>query len=246
MPIRKDRRKKPPTHHPTGSERRMVRAEVAYILDELKVGDTWRVFRIMAEFTEGFEHMAELEDSVTVFGSARATSRSRFYRAARLLGNRLAERGIPCLTGGGPGIMEAANRGAFEAGGMSVGLNIELPEEQQPNPYLRRLISFRYFFVRKVMLVKYSRAFVIFPGGFGTLDELFEALTLIQTHKIAHFPVILFGNRHWAGLLRWMERRLTASGYIRGSDMDGIIVTDDVEEVLDIIGRCSRAQGDRR
>ncbi len=237
MGKRPERRKAPPPSPPCegvvspSDERRSGSAPGRYLLDELKRGD------IMAEFTEGFEHMSGLENAVTVFGSARASTRSRFYRAAREVGRGLADRGIPVLTGGGPGIMEAANRGAFEAGGMSVGLNIELPEEQDPNPYVKRFVTFRYFFVRKVMLVKYSRAFVIFPGGFGTLDELFESLTLIQTEKIAHFPVVLFGKRHWSGLFQWMQSRLCGPGYIRQSDLRGITVTDDVSEVLDIIGR---------
>jgi uncharacterized protein (TIGR00730 family) len=170
------------------------------------------------------------------------TSRHQWYKQARELGRALAAKKIPVLTGGGPGIMEAANRGAFESGGMSVGLNIELPEEQNPNPYVTRLISFRYFFVRKVMLVKYSRAFVIFPGGFGTLDELYEALTLIQTEKIAQFPVVLFGRKHWSGLLRWMEKNMVRPGYIAPHDLEWLTVTDDVAEVVEIIERARIAE----
>ena len=218
-----------------GAERRCSPMEYRYLLDELRLGDTWRLFRIMAEFTNGFEHMAAYENSVTVFGSARSTPRHKYYKIARDLGGHLARRNFTVLTGGGPGIMEAANRGAFENGGVSVGLNIELPEEQNPNPYVTKLISFRYFFVRKVMLVKYSRAFVIFPGGFGTMDELFEALTLIQTEKIAEFPVILFGKRHWSGVIRWMENHLERNGYISGGDLGSLMLTDDVHEAVDMI-----------
>jgi uncharacterized protein (TIGR00730 family) len=207
------------------------------MLDELRLGDTWRVFRIMSEFIHGFEHMAGLEHAVTVFGSARAKPTSKHYQMARKFGRALAERGIPVVTGGGPGIMEAANRGAREGGGKSVGLNIELPQEQQPNPHVTQLVSFRYFFVRKVMLVKYSQAFAIFPGGFGTLDELFEALTLMQTDKIARFPVILFGKRHWSGFLKWIDQRLVAEGYIDAMDLSYLTITDDIEEGLAILER---------
>lgn len=217
------------------AERRCSPHEYRYILDELRLGDTWRLFRILAEFTNGYEKMSAYENSVTVFGSARAKPSSRWYRTARDLGRHLARRNFTVLTGGGPGVMEAANRGAFETGGISVGLNIELPEEQAPNKYVSKLISFRYFFVRKVMLVKYSRAFVIFPGGFGTMDELFEALTLMQTEKIAEFPVILFGKRHWSGLLRWMETHMEKNGYISSGDLGTLMVTDDIHEAIEII-----------
>jgi len=218
-----------------GLERRCSQQEYRYILDELRVGDTWRMFRIMAEFTSGFEKMGEFEDAVTVFGSARMKPANRWYKMARELGGQLAKRHMPVLTGGGPGIMAAANRGAFEAGGVSVGLNIELPEEQNPNPYVSKLISFRYFFIRKVMLVKYSRAFVIFPGGFGTLDELFESLTLIQTEKIAKFPVILIGKKHWTGLIKWMDTHLEKPGYVSIGDIENLTVTDDVMKAIEVI-----------
>ena len=222
-------------------ERRIAPEEYRYLLDELRVGDTWRMFRIMGEFTSGFDNMSGLEGAVTAFGSARVNSRNKWYKVARELGRRLAEEKITVLTGGGPGIMEAANRGAYEAGGQSVGLNIELPSEQNPNPYVNRLISFRYFFVRKVMLVKYSCAFVIFPGGFGTLDELFEALTLIQTEKIAQFPVILFGKSHWKGLIKWMKTHMAGPGYVAGQDINDLIVTDEIDEALEVIIKAAKA-----
>lgn len=215
-----------------GSERRHHPQEYRYILDELKLGDTWRMFRILAEFTSGFERMAGFEEGVTVFGSARTKPTSKWYKLARQLGGELARRDITVLTGGGPGVMEAANRGAFEAKGVSVGLNIELPEEQHPNPYVSKLISFRYFFVRKVMLVKYSRAFVIFPGGFGTMDELFESLTLMQTEKIAEFPVVLVGKNHWHGILKWMENHMVKPGFITAQDLKHLTVTDDIGEII--------------
>src|SRR5213595_3611870 len=163
--------------------------------------DSWRIFRIMAEFVEGFETMSRVGRAVTIFGSARTKPSDRYYKAAEETARLLALEGFGVITGGGPGIMEAANRGAFEAGGVSVGCNIELPFEQKSNPYLTRSLKFKYFFVRKMMFVKYSLGFVIFPGGFGTLDELFEALTLIQTRKIRNFPVVLFGSNYWSGLL---------------------------------------------
>jgi uncharacterized protein (TIGR00730 family) len=222
-----------------GTERRVAPEEFPYLLDELRLGDTWRMFRIMGEFTSGFDNMSGLEGAVTAFGSARVKPRQKWYKVARELGRKLAEKNVPVLTGGGPGIMEAANRGAYEVGGRSVGLNIELPEEQNPNPYVNRLISFRYFFVRKVMLVKYSCAFVIFPGGFGTLDELFEALTLIQTEKIAQFPVILVGKSHWGGLVKWMKSHMERPGYVSEQDIADLVVTDDIDEVVEIISKAS-------
>ncbi len=172
--------------------------------DEFKHTDTWRVFRIMGEFVAGFDDLATLTRGVSIFGSAR-TGPDADYQAADETAKLLVQAGFAVITGGGPGIMEAGNRGAFEAGGVSVGCNIELPFEQRPNPYQTLSLKFKYFFVRKMMFVKYSQAFVIFPGGFGTLDELFEALTLIQTHKIRNFPVVLFGSRYWKGLLDWIK-----------------------------------------
>src|SRR5213083_2016520 len=168
--------------------------------DEFTHTDTWRVFRIMGEFVEGFDELATLTRAISIFGSARTHSDDPDYTAAQETAALLARAGFGVITGGGPGIMEAANRGAFEAGGLSVGCNIELPFEQRANPYQTLSLKFKYFFVRKMMFVKYSQAFIIFPGGFGTLDELFEALTLIQTHKIRDFPVVLFGSEYWSGL----------------------------------------------
>src|ERR1043166_7760497 len=171
--------------------------------DEFLHTDTWRVFRIMGEFVQGFEDLAHITNGVAVFGSARTPSDHPEYKSAQETGALLAHAGYPVITGGGPGIMEAANRGAFEAGGTSVGCNIELPHEQFSNNYLTLSLRFKYFFVRKMMFVKYSDAFIIFPGGFGTLDELFEALTLIQTTKIKHFPAFFYGSRYWQGRLDW-------------------------------------------
>src|SRR5436190_9000182 len=167
--------------------------------------DTWRVFRIMGEFVQGFEELARITNGVAVFGSARTHADHPEYKAAQETGALLAHAGYSVITGGGPGIMEAANRGAFEAGGASVGCNIELPHEQTSNAYLTTSITFKYFFVRKMMFVKYSDAFIIFPGGFGTLDELFEALTLIQTRKIHNFPVVLYSSKYWQGMLDWLK-----------------------------------------
>ena len=205
--------------------------------DEFTSTDTWRVFRIMGEFVEGFDELATVTRGVAIFGSARTPADTPYYAAAQETAGLLAHAGYTVITGGGPGIMEAANRGAFEAHGASIGCNIELPFEQSPNPYQTRSLKFRYFFVRKMMFVKYSNAFVIFPGGFGTLDELFEALTLIQTRKIKNFPVILFGSEFWAEMLDWIENMMLKSKYISPDDRGLLHLTDSPAEVVEIIHR---------
>jgi uncharacterized protein (TIGR00730 family) len=194
----------------------------------------------MGEFVDGFDVLARVGLAVTVFGSARTKPDSPYYAAALEVGRGLAERGFAVITGGGPGIMEAANRGAHDAGGLSIGCNIELPHEQAPNPYANLSIDFRYFFVRKTMFVKYSEAFVVFPGGFGTLDELFEALTLIQTAKVKRFPVVLYGSEYWSGLLEWLEKRVAAEGMVSAGDLALVQVVDTTEEV------CAIATGGER
>jgi uncharacterized protein (TIGR00730 family) len=203
--------------------------------DEFTHTDTWRVFRIMGEFVEGFDELATLTHGVSIFGSARTHSDDPDYKAAQQTAGLLANAGLAVITGGGPGIMEAANRGAFEAGGVSVGCNIELPFEQSSNPYLTLSLKFKYFFVRKMMFVKYSEAFIIFPGGFGTLDELFEALTLIQTRKIRNFPVVLYGSRYWAGLMDWIREFALKENKVSDADLLLLHLTDTPEEVVEII-----------
>ncbi|HST06837.1 MAG TPA: TIGR00730 family Rossman fold protein [Gemmatimonadaceae bacterium] len=197
--------------------------------------DPWRVLRIMGEFIEGFDTLARVEKAVTIFGSARIGPDDPHYEAAVETSRLLAESGFDIITGAGPGIMEAGNKGAKLGGGRSIGCNIELPFEQGANPYVDTLIQFKYFFVRKTMFIKYSVAFIIFPGGFGTLDELFEALTLIQTGKIYRFPVILFGRYYWAGLLRWLQARVLTEGKISDGDLDLMLVTDDPAEAAQAI-----------
>ena len=197
--------------------------------------DPWRALRILSEFVEGFDALAEIGPAVTVFGSARVSEDSETYRQAREIGRRLAEAGYAVITGGGPGAMEAANRGCQEGGGLSVGCNVELPHEQGLNPYTDLEVDFRYFFARKTMFVKYADGFVILPGGFGTLDELFESLTLIQTGKIEHFPVVLVGAEHWQGLLDWIREAVLPAGAIDALDLDLVRVTDDPAEVVEII-----------
>src|SRR3989440_10647989 len=187
--------------------------------DEFLHTDTWRVFRIMGEFVQGFEDLARIKNGVAIFGSARTPPDHPEYKSAQETGALLARAGHAVITGGGPGIMEAANRGAFEAGGASVGCNIELPHEQSSNPYLTLSIRFKYFFVRKMMFVKYSDAFIIFPGGFGTLDELFEALTLIQTKKIRNFPVVLYDSGYWGGMIDWIKGTVLSQGMISEEDL---------------------------
>jgi uncharacterized protein (TIGR00730 family) len=197
--------------------------------------DPWRVLRIMGEFIEGFDTLATIEKAVTIFGSARIGPDDPHYDAAVETARLLAEAGFDIITGAGPGIMEAGNKGAELGGARSIGCNIELPFEQGANPYVDTLVNFKYFFVRKTMFIKYSVAFVIFPGGFGTLDELFEALTLIQTGKIYRFPVILFGRYYWAGLLRWLQARVLSEGKISEGDLDLMLVTDDPAEAVQAI-----------
>jgi uncharacterized protein (TIGR00730 family) len=200
--------------------------------------DTWRVFRIMAEFVEGFETLSKISRAVTVFGSARARPGDPDYGRAEELGRALAKAGYTVITGGGPGDMEAVSKGAFEAGGQTIGICIELPHEEKPNPYLSRVVSFRYFFVRKVMFVKYTKAFVILPGGFGTLDELFEALTLVQTMKVPPFPVILAGDdEYWAGLLSWLSSSLLRRGKIGPEDLAILQRARTTQEVLALVER---------
>src|SRR5436853_6136082 len=203
--------------------------------DEFLHTDTWRVFRIMGEFVQGFEDLAHIKNGVAVVGSARTPADHPEYRAAQETGALLVNAGYSVITGGGPGIMEAANRGAFQAGGTSVGCNIELPHEQYSNQYLTLSLKFKYFFVRKMMFVKYSDAFIIFPGGFGTLDELFEALTLIQTQKIHNFPVVLYGTQYWQEMLDWLKGPMLAEGKIVEEDFHRLHVTDSLAEVVEIV-----------
>ncbi|MEM7033623.1 MAG: TIGR00730 family Rossman fold protein [Chloroflexota bacterium] len=209
--------------------------------------EAWRVFRIMGEFVEGFESLSDIPPAVTVFGSARdrEADGNGWYEKAVGLTRHLGEAGFAIITGGGPGIMEAANRGAREAEAYSVGLNIELPFEQFINPYVDLSIDFRYFFTRKVMLVKYAKAFVVMPGGFGTMDELFEALTLIQTGKIRNFPIVLFGTEYWGGLIEWLRNTMLANGKISAEDLDLILLTDSAEEACAHIVKCTTDQNSR-
>ena len=212
----------------------MNHVERQYVIDAL-AEDAWRMFRILGEFTQGFEEMADVKKAVTIFGSARQKPGHPDYDRAERLAAQLAEHGYTVVTGGGPGIMEAGNKGAMEAGGRSVGLNIALPHEQAPNAYQTDSVNFRYFFVRKVMLVKYSTAFVVFPGGFGTIDELFEALTLVQTKKIKPFPVFLVGVDYWRGLLQWLQGAAVRAGTIAEHDLHLFKVVDDVSGIPDEI-----------
>jgi len=205
--------------------------------------DPWRVLRIQSEFVEGFGALAEIPRAITVFGSARTPADHPEYQAARAIGGALSRAGFAVITGGGPGVMEAANLGAHEAGGFSIGLGIELPMEQGLNEWVDLGVNFRYFFARKTMFVKYSQAFICLPGGFGTLDELFEALTLVQTRKITRFPIVLFGTRHWSGLLDWLRDSLLGSGKVSPGDLGLIHVIDSVEEVVDIVVRSAESRG---
>ncbi len=206
-----------------------------YQISKLDKPESWRIFRIIADFVQGFDVLPLYSPSVTVFGSSRIKPNSKYYKLGEELGKALAENGFAVISGGGPGVMEAANKGAFDAGGKSVGLNIELPMEQEGNPYCHLSISFHYFFVRKVMLVKYATAFVLLPGGFGTLDEFFETTMLIQTYKIYPFPVILVGREFWSGLVDWIYEKIISDGY--ADPEHGLIfkMVDSVQEVVDIV-----------
>lgn len=206
-----------------------------YIASEFKEQDTWRLFRIMSEFVEGFEALREIRPAVTIFGSARTPEPLKDYQLARQIAFKLSKKGFSIITGGGPGIMEAANRGAHEAGGRSVGCNIQLPFEQKSNPFVNLPVNFHYFFIRKVMFLRYTSAVVVMPGGFGTMDEFFEVLTLIQTHKIDPFPIILVNREFWKGGVEWIKKSLLGNKYIDADDLNLFYVVDKPEEVSDII-----------
>ena len=199
--------------------------------------DTWRIFRIMSEFVEGFEVLSKVGPAVSIFGSSRLRPNDKFYKLAQKVTYLLAKEGYAIITGGGPGIMEAGNKGAKKAKGNSIGLNIQIPQEQKPNPYIDTLLDFHYFFVRKVMFVKYAKAFVILPGGYGTFDELFESLNLIQTERIEKFPVVLVGKDYWQGLLDWFRSRVLKKGCISRPDLKIFTVVDTAEEVVEAIKR---------
>jgi uncharacterized protein (TIGR00730 family) len=226
------------TRGPTEDERLLQSPDEAPPRTDFTQSDPWRVFRIMGEFVAGFDTLARIGPAVTVFGSARVPSDHPQYALARETARMMGEAGFGIITGGGPGIMEAANRGARDAGVESIGCNIELPFEQGMNAYVDVAVDFRYFFVRKTMFVKYAEAFVIFPGGFGTMDELFEALTLIQTGKVRDFPVILVGTEYWRGLTDWIRGTLVAEGKVSPEDLDLMVVTDSPEEVVRTIVSC--------
>ncbi len=215
---------------------------VPYEINQLEKEESWRMFRIIGEFVEGFDTLSQITPAVTVFGSSRARPGDFAYDTAEAIGREIAKAQFTLVTGGGPGVMEAACKGAFQAGGKAVGLNIELPLEQEANPYATTSLHFHYFFVRKVMLVKYATAFVLLPGGFGTLDELFETVTLIQTHKIRPFPMILVGRRYWRGLVDWLRGQTAAQGYLSAADLDLLELTDDPAEVMEHIFRFYKGQ----
>jgi uncharacterized protein (TIGR00730 family) len=233
----------PPRPHRTEDERLLSAPLDDGVIDNRRQSDSWRVLRIMGEFTWGFENLQDVAGGVSIFGSARTPATHAMYRAAEETARLFAKAGVPVITGGGPGIMEAANKGAFEADGVSIGCNIELPHEQFSNKYLTRSLDFKFFFVRKTMFVKYALGFVVFPGGFGTLDELFESLTLIQTDKVNDFPVVLFGTEYWGGMVDWIHSRLLGEGMISQGDQNLFSVTDDPREVVRTILDCRRRMG---
>ncbi|MBI5895676.1 MAG: TIGR00730 family Rossman fold protein [Desulfobacterales bacterium] len=211
--------------------------EKQYIIDDLKLGESWRLFRILGEFVEGVESLHDLGPAVTIFGSARTRPDDPVYLKAERLAELFVKAGFDVITGGGGGVMEAANKGAAKAGGPSVGLNIKLPFEQMPNPYADLKLEFKYFFVRKVMFIKYAAAYIALPGGFGTLDEVFETMTLIQTKRVKPFPIILVGSDYWSGLLDWIKARMKDTGLISPADMDIVQLLDEPEEVVAMVKR---------
>jgi uncharacterized protein (TIGR00730 family) len=221
----------------TPSERHEFMNERQYIVDDLTIKDTWRMFLILSEFVEGFETLPDVYPAVSIFGSARSQPDNPSYQTTEKISRLLVENGFNVISGGGPGIMEAANKGAAEAGGKSVGLHIHLPNEQKPNKYANMQLSYKYFFIRKVMFVKYAVAYIIMPGGFGTLDELFEAITLIQTKRIRSFPVILIDSKYWKGLIDWIKKTQLKENKISKEDLDIFRVVDDPEEAVRIIKR---------
>jgi uncharacterized protein (TIGR00730 family) len=208
---------------------------IGYEINDLAKEESWRIFRLIGELVEGFDKLSGVEPAVTIYGSARIKPGDELYEQTAAIARRLGELGFSIITGGGPGVMEAANKGAKEAGVTSVGLNIQLPEEQTPNPYVTKSITFNHFFIRKVMLVKYTIAFIIIPGGLGTLDELTEVLTLMQTHKIRPFPVVLFNSQYWEGFLHWLRTTVLTRGFISEEDFKYLGVSDDPAEVVDMV-----------
>jgi len=211
--------------------------EKQFVIDDLKLGESWRLFKIMGEFVEGVEGLHDLGPAVSIFGSARTQPDDPQYKKAQEIAGRFVREGFGVITGGGGGIMEAANKGATEAGGTSVGLNIRLPFEQKPNPYANVQLEFNYFFIRKVMFIKYASAYVVMPGGFGTLDELFEVMTLVQTQRIRPFPIILAGVDYWSGLLEWIKAQLLTQHLISPEDMDIIQLLDTPEEIVETVSK---------
>jgi uncharacterized protein (TIGR00730 family) len=209
--------------------------EQQYVIDDFKLGESWRLFKILGEFVDGVENLHDLGPAVSIFGSARTRPDDPVYQHARQIAGAFAKNGFAVITGGGGGIMEAANKGAAEAGGHSVGLNIKLPFEQKPNEFANVKLDFNYFFIRKVMFIKYAAAYIGLPGGFGTLDEIFEVITLIQTQRIRPFPIILAGSDYWSGLLDWIKSRLGNRGLISPKDMDIVQVMDDPEEIVGVV-----------
>ncbi len=206
-----------------------------YVLDNMSLKESWRLFHIMAEFVEGFENLTSLHPAITFFGSARSRKGEELYENTYELAKLFAKNGFNIITGGGPGVMEAANKGAKEGGAKSVGINIELPFEQKPNPYATIRLNFKYFFIRKVMFLKYAVAYVVMPGGIGTLDEFFEAVTLVQTKKMRPFPIILVGSSYWSGLIEWMKINLLDTGKITKEDLDIFKIMDDPREIVEYV-----------
>ena len=216
------------------------------VSEDFKLEDPWRVFRIMGEFVEGFHELSRVGPAVSIFGSARTPKTHRWYTQAEETARLLVREGYAVITGGGPGIMEAGNKGAFNGGGQSIGLNIDLPFEQKPNPFIKKLIQFHYFFCRKVMFVKYAKAFVIFPGGYGTLDEFFESITLIQTRRLERFPVVLFGTDYWRGLIDWLKESVLKAGNIDPQDIEMFTIVDEPQEVINAIRAFYRQKGENQ